>query len=465
MWKLKKAAIHFSSGTLLSRMTGLVRDLATAFVFGTSPEIAAFLVAYRFANLMRRLFGETPLSSSFIPHFEGLKKKNPEIAQRFYHDFFLSFGVVLIGVICIGELVLWLLPWYSQIVDLTMLMLPGLYFICLFGLNNAYLQCENRFFYAGFAPAIFNAVWVVGLFFMRSVHSLAVVVVIAFFLQWAFTLPKAISFRARPFSRHVRKILWPFMLGILGIGASQINSAIDPLFARFASLEGPAYLWYAIRMQQLPLALVGISLSTVILPAMSRSDDKATIINTGLKDAFFLLFPATLAIFVLGGPGVNLLYGRGQFSGASALHTTHVLWAYGLGLIPMGFSLLLSSYHYAQKNYRAPAISSAIAVGTNITLNALMIFVFHWGAISVALATSISAFINCLILWRPTLTFPKPSRIVLSSGLATITASLFLSHTFPRDLFSQVVNFLYPAVTFTAITFAPYLPWRRLARR
>lgn len=396
--KLGKAAFLFSSGTVFSRLTGLFRDIGTAAVFGTTPALAAFMVAFRLSSLLRRVLGEGPLSSSFIPHYEELKKTGGETA--FFSDLFATLSLVTAALVVLGECLMW--PFReAQIVHLTMLMLPGLYFICLAGLSSAYLNTEKRFFLSGISPALFNVVWIISLLFVRNVEALAVVVVIAFAAQFActvcFALPLVFS-SMKPFSKEVRRILVPFGLGILGIAASQINSALDPVFARVASLEGPAYLWYAIRLYQVPLALIGIALSNALLPALARAKDRNRLMRDGVKNMLIFMGAATVSLFLFGGWAVEILYHHGQFHESSVVATKWCLWAYSLGLIPAGLVLVLAPSFYVQKSYKTPALISVATVSVNVALNSLFVYGFGWGAFSVALATSASAYVNLILL-------------------------------------------------------------------
>ena len=162
-----RSSFSFLSGTFLSRLSGLGRDTTMAIAFGSHPAIAAFMVAFRFANLLRRLFGEGALSSGFIPHFEELRASSSKNASKFVRDLFFSLSLFLILLIGGLEILLWgvskwahLNPDNAEIIQLTMWMLPGALFICLFGLCSGLLQCERRFFLTGFAPAAINAVWI-----------------------------------------------------------------------------------------------------------------------------------------------------------------------------------------------------------------------------------------------------------------------------------------------------------------
>lgn len=274
----------------------MFRDMSMAYAFGTQPSIAAFMVAFRFAHLLRRLFGEGALQTAFIPEFEALRHQNQERAFAFFRSLTHVLTLFLVVVITIGCLVLacfvWsghLHPGSQEIVFLTLIMLPSLLFICLFGLNASLLQCEKSYFIPSVAPVTFNAIWVVTVLLLKEMPPekampwLSFGVVIACLFQWLITLPrtrKSLKEMARiPQSLRAGlpdliRLGKPLTLGILGVAASQINSALDSLFARFAESEGPAWLWYAIRIQQLPLALFGIAIAGAILPLVEISKSR-----------------------------------------------------------------------------------------------------------------------------------------------------------------------------------------------
>lgn len=404
--------------------------MAMAFVFGSSPAIAGFMVAFRFANVIRRLFGEGNLPAGFIPHFEDIRMSCVKKSAQFFRDLFFSLAIVLIfliGAIDLGLYFFWKMGDISadtaQILYLTLLMMPGILFICLFGLSSALLQCEKHFFLSGFAPVGFNVVWVSAVLWLKgrepslAVVHLSVAIVAAFLAQFLLTLPRLFGFMRRSltwresfsphlFSPELKKVALSLLLSVVGVGAMQINSALDALFARYACLEGPAYLWYAIRIEQLPLALFGIALSSALMPSLSRAMKNQELIQFShllrfaLKRSFSLLFPCSFGLFVLGAAGLNLLYGRGVFSEQTTQQTLLCLWGYAIGLVPSVFTLLCSSALYAAKEYRIPTLGCVQSVGVNCALNALFVFVFHWGALSVALSTSLSALYNAAYLLR-----------------------------------------------------------------
>lgn len=450
-----KSAKSFFAGTLLSRLSGLFREIALAVSFGTSPEIAAFMVSYRLANLFRRLLGEGNLQAGFVPHFATLKEEG----GRFFRDVAYSMAILLLLIVAFFEGILWGLramvsPDWLSIIDLTMWMMPGLFFICLYGLNAAVLQCQKKFFLPAVAPVAFNFVWIASVWIYPDVTFLAMGVTLAFAGQWLITafesfrlLPLKEWFKPHLFSLEFRKLLKPLFLGIIGIGAVQFNSALDTIFARLADLRGPTYLWYAIRIQQLPIALFGVALSGALLPPLSRAVDsiqRNELLQTALRQGTALMLICTFGILALGKEGVNLLYGHGAFSAADVLETARCLLGYGLGLVPTILVLILAAKHYAEKNYRTPTLASLISVAVNVGLNALFVFGFHLGALSIALATSLSALVNVLCLSRGA--FERSywvffSKMSLACSMAAIAVKAAASSLIlPQHLLGQVVQ-------------------------
>lgn len=422
------SAKRFFSGTLLSRISGMLRDMSMAYVFGAEAAIASFMLAFRLAHLLRRLFGEGALQSAFIPEFEALRHQNETRAFQFFRNLSIAIAAGLSGLICLLVVGLGALYYWGnfsapnqEVILLTILMLPSLIFICLYGLNASLLQCEKKYFTAGVAPVAFNLIWVgvvIGLDYYHPPHAmqiLAVGVIFACFFQWLWTLPTTLGILKKALSttagqdfglqlKDLFKLGRPLALGILGVGAAQINNAIDSIFARYAELEGPAYLWYSIRLQQLPLALFGIAIAGAVLPPLSRAIKALDwsryheFLQYALISTLTLMIPMTAMIFCMGDTGVNLIYGHGDFNHAAVLQTTRCLWAYGIGLIPMSLVLILAPAFYAQNNYKLPAQASLLTLLVNFVLNALFIFIFKWGAVSVALATSISSWINLFVM-------------------------------------------------------------------
>ncbi|HSX10172.1 MAG TPA: murein biosynthesis integral membrane protein MurJ [Chlamydiales bacterium] len=451
-----RSAKAFFAGTLLSRLSGFLREIVVAAIFGSSPEIAAFMVSYRLANVFRRLLGEGNLQAGFVPHFSALKEEG----GHYFRDVAFSMALVLLAVVALLEMVLWgslhlVASDWTEIVELTMWMVPGLFFVCLYALNSSLLQCRKKYFLPAAAPVMFNFIWIAAVLLLPGVRWLAIAVTAAFAGQWLMTVSEGWRLlspkewlKPKLFSPDFRTLLKPLALGIVGIGAVQFNSALDAIFARLADVQGPAYLWYAIRIQQLPLALFGIALSGALLPPLSRSQDpehRKHLLQGALKHSAALMIACTFGLFALGKPGVNLLFGHGHFSLADVEETVGCLWGYGLGLIPSVFVLLLAAKYYAEKHYRLPTMASLFAVLANIVLNAFFVFGLGWGAISIAIATSLSAFLNVAILGRGvfTLTFwrfaTKMGVACAVPAAAVLGMQVYLEPS--RQLLTQLAHF------------------------
>lgn len=423
-----RSAKRFFSGTLLSRMSGMARDIVMAFAFGTQESVAAFLVAFRFSHLLRRLLGEGALQSALIPYFEKLRQEDPYRAATFFRHLGISLSLLLSLLVILTMSVLWgvllfvpLDPRNAEIIQLTLWMMPSLIFICLFGINAALLQCERSYFIPSVAPVAFNLCWILGIFCLWNFSSLIAMrgltlfVNLACLAQWAVTLPKAIqSLKAmsnnlpssfKLFSQDVLYLLKPMSLGLIGVGASQINNALDAVCARYAHPEGPAYLWYAIRIQQLPLALFGIAISGAMLPPLSRAIKNSNFLqfkeflDFALRKSIAFMIPLSIALLVFGDHCINLIYGHGDFDSQAILGTSLCLWGYGLGLFPMALVLILAPAFYAQGDYKTPTYTSVFCILLNMGLNFFMVAILEYGAASVALATSLSAWVNLYILY------------------------------------------------------------------
>lgn len=485
---LRLTVRRFLSGTLLSRMSGMGRDLVMAFAFGDHASVAGFMVAFRLSNLLRRLLGEGPFQSAFIPHFMQIYVQDKTKAHVFFCKLSLLISVLLMGFVLLAEgsiatfLHLQLSDSNREILELTAWLLPGILFICLYGLNISVLNCYECFFIPSFAPFICNITWMAAAFLLRhqspglAMPHLAKWVVIGFFGQWLLTLPFTLRYIRGNWKQwfqfqipnEVKTLAKTVSLSIIGVGAMQINAFFDPLFARYVDDKAPTYLWYSIRLEQLALAIFGIACVSTLVPRLAKYiksgqiEEAKKIFTFGYIRVMTVMIPCTFAILALGTSSVNLLYGRGSFSEIAVLKTTFCLWAYSLGLIPNSLVILFSAIFYAQNNFRIPMFISIATVITNIVLNALFVFQLRLGIISTALATSISAYINYLILsqynrksgWETPSFFSPIVKIVVASIFAVLCAlSVDLiapSLVLTRHMSSQVLHFSSQAMAFIA---------------
>ena len=460
-----KGALHFFTGTFMSRITGLIRDLSMGYCFGVTPAVATFLIAFRLSNLLRRILGEGALLNGFIPFFEAKRRKEPKNGAIFFRDLFWSLCCILLMiVVSVEALVFPLYYWagFPEVVNETLLLLmiqmPGLLFICLFGLSMALLQCEKKYFVPGVAPVAFNIIAIIAIWVFRDLVPITAMVGLstaymsAFLLQWIVTIPSVSKYVfshlsvkewmwPRLFGQDLKLMVTPLLFGVIGVAAVQVNSALDILMARFISAAGPTLLSYAHRVQQFPIGLFGVAISSALLPPLSRAikkdrfDEYRNLLQYGLTRTYALLFPGTIAIFVLGLTSVNLLFGRGQYTELAVYQTTTCLWAYGVGLVPIAFILLLAPAYYARRDYRTPMVASLISLVVNLVLNIVMIFGFHFPPLAIALSTSISSYVNMIFLMRRLQidimdrlqsSFIRVGLSALSAGILTALAAYFM---------------------------------------
>lgn len=461
---------------MLSRISGMFRDITLAFCFGTHEALAAFFVAFRLANLARRLFGEGAFQAAFIPLFEEVRKESQERAYRFFRDISLLW-CCLLSLLCLVSMsglaaFLHYVPigqGSAEILGLMIVIVPSILPTCLFGLNISFLQCHKQYFAAGAAPIFFNIVIIVSAFSLcrytpqNIMPLLSCGIVVACIAQWyASFLPvlrqcKAIL-RDRLFSNinlyssDIKRLWRPLTLGLLGIGASQINNAVDAIFARAADLQGPAQLWFAVRFQQLPLALFGIAISGAILPPLSRAihanDEKKyrSFLEYGLRQVIALLVPCTGVLFVLGMAMINCIYGHGGFHTDSIVSTTGCLHGYALALVPMGLIVVLAPAFYAKGNYTIPMRGACISLLLNAVLNSIMVFGLGWGSISVTVATSISSWVNALYLYSQ---LQKELGPLLSpAGRTSCLKTVFAAVVSSALVFATITIWTFPPVFF-----------------
>ena len=472
------------SGTLLSRISGMGRDLSMAFFFGDHPSVAAFMVAFRFSLLLRRFFGEGFFQFSFIPYFEGVRARNEAEAAFFFRRLIFLMVLFLLSIIVLAEIGMGVFLLFcnfsasnQEIISLTMWLFPGLLFVCLYGMNISYLQCYEVFFIPSLAPAISNLIWIAAIFFLRkwdpapAMTVLTKWVVVGLLGQWLLTLPLVMKhvfafwkwreLLAVKIPVEMQDWIKSFILGTLGVGVSQLNSFFDTFLARYVDPKGPVYLWYALRLEQLAFALLGLACVTPLLAKLSRGIKQGdwnisrSLFSRGCEEAITLMTPATLAIFAMGGSLVNLIYGRGLFPIEATSKTSLILAAYGVGLVPMTLILLFSSVCYAQRNFKTPLFISLFSMGINGVLSTILIFGFHLEMVSIAFATSLSAWVNAGLLyqhiskqgWKMKFSSYLPLKIILISVLAWVVTvgvgyGWIRLEAFPRIFMKQLYSFL-----------------------
>ena len=437
------------AGTLVSRALGLVREMITAPLLGTSGLLDLFLMAFMLPNLFRRLFGEGALRAAFLPLFARATEESPEEADRFFRTVMTALAALLGALVGIGWIGCGVAALSGGLTErgrlfclLLALMLPYLPLICLSALAGAALNARERFFVPAMAPALLNVCWILALaLFGRryDVRALAVGVLVAGVLQLGVLIP---SLRRSGLSLRP---IWDFgharlrrMVGLmapvaLGIGAVQVNVMADRLIAYFCVPGDGAVsaLHYGNRLMQFPLAVLGMALATAVFPsfatqaARGQREALARTVNTALRTTVFLALPCMAVLLALGDPIVRLLFERNAFTALSTARTTRILTFYALGLWAFSAIHVVARAFYAMEDMRAPVRVACWMVGANVALN--LILVWPMREAGLALASSLTACGNLfwLLIRLRTRMGPLGARRALVGAAKGVAAAAF----------------------------------------
>jgi putative peptidoglycan lipid II flippase len=408
--------------TLVSRLLGLLREMAVAWIFGAKDAADAFYVAFRLPNLLRELAAEGSMSAGFIPVFtQYLSTRSRQEARQLANASFTILCVTLAIVSCIGLLASpWLVraiaPGFSDNVEkfnltvlLTRIMFPYLLFIGLAALTMGVLNSLKAFRAPALASSAFNVCVIVVTVGLASrldqpVIAVAIGVLVGGLAQFVVQLPslaaRGMSFRWRWAPSHpgLRQMFWLILPTTIGLSVSQVNLVVNTLLASLLPGGSVAYLNYAMRLIQFPLGLFGVAVATAILPTLSNHatlGEKAAFRQTtlfGLRLVFFITVPSMVGLIVLREPIVQVLFQHGAFDARATTGTANALLAYSLGLWAFAGVRVVVQAFYALQDTRTPVRAAVAAMAINIVLNLLLMGPFqHTG---LALATSISSIIN-----------------------------------------------------------------------
>ncbi|MDH3579766.1 MAG: murein biosynthesis integral membrane protein MurJ [Hyphomicrobiales bacterium] len=444
--------------TMLSRVLGFVRDMLIAWVLGTGAVADAFFVAFRFPNLFRRLFAEGAFNAAFVPLFaRTLEGEGREKARAFAREALAALTAVLLVLTAVAEIAMPGLMYviapgftdspdkFELAVKLTRIAFPYLLCVSLVALLSGMLNALGRFALAAFAPVLLNVVFILVLGSLalagerdtpQAGEALAWAVFVGGIAQLL-----ALIFGARRegmglklqrprFTPGVRRLLSLGIPGVIAGGITQVNILIGTIIA---SLQDSAVSWlyYADRIYQLPLGVVGIAIGVVLLPDLSRKlragDTKGAIHskNRSLEFAMLLTLPAAVALMVVPEPIIRVLFERGAFTGADTPATASALAAFAVGLPSFVAIKVFSPGFFAREDTRTPMIYAGVSVVVNIA-GSLALF-FYIGHVGIAIATSLAGWVNAALLAgtllrRGDFTFDRDFRrriapIILSSAI------------------------------------------------
>jgi putative peptidoglycan lipid II flippase len=431
---LAKALGSVGGLTLASRILGLVRDSLFARFVGAGFASDAFLVAFRLPNLFRALFAEGAFSAAFIPMFNrkvGNKDgRGLPDGIAFAEDALSVLLPVLIGMTVLLELAAWPITWlmtfgfngvgadrFDYVVHLSRITLPYLLLISLVSLLGGILNSLHKFWINAAAPILLNATLIAALLlfhdhqplFTARNQAIAVTVSGALQLVWLIYACRSSGITLRlkrpqlnPDVKKLLSLIWP---AAAGAGAVQINLLVSTALAAALLPAGSiSYIYFADRLNQLPLGLIGIGLGTVLLPTISRQlgrgeDAEAMATqNRGMELALFLTLPATVALIVCGTPIVAALFQHGKFTVQASTLTAQALAAFSIGLPSYILVKVLTPGYYARSDTKTPVRYATMSMVVNLVLNLLLIKPL--GHMGPPLATAIASTVNVAMLYR-----------------------------------------------------------------
>ncbi len=419
--------------TMLSRVAGMVREMIFSRVLGANAVTDAWFQAFIIPNVFRRLFAEGAFSAAFVPMFskrlhgaesdqEGL-----EDARSFSADVLSVFLPVLIALVALFELampaVIWVLAdkpvdpeTYPLAVDFARIMFPYILLVSLVTLFTGMLNSVSRFAPGASFPIILNLVLIAALLagewfaetsgasIAQIAYGVAWAVMGAGVMQlaWLYYWVRVEGFRPRlawpRITPEVKRLSIIALPAAIGGGAYQINTLVQLYFLNQLQDGSVSYMNYADRLNQLPLGIIGIALSTAILPTLSKfvgSENKEgadRIQSDAIELAMLLTIPAAVALAICATPFVTVIFGGGEFSAGDAAATGEVLAALVLGLPAYVLVKVLVPNFYARADTKTPVIAAFISLGVFIT--ACILLLDPYGVIGVAFASVIGAWIN-----------------------------------------------------------------------
>ncbi|MFV2089981.1 MAG: murein biosynthesis integral membrane protein MurJ [Pseudomonadales bacterium] len=413
--------------TMLSRLSGFVRDVMLSNFFGASGVADAFFVAFRIPNFFRRLFAEGAFNQAFVPVLARFRDGSRVELLEFVRVMTGNLGAAMLVVVPLGILIapglimlfapgFWQDPERFNLArDMVQITFPYLGFISLTAFAGAMLNSHHRYAIPAFTPVLLNlsligSILLAAGWFDEPVFALAWGVLFAGVAQFLFQLPALgrlglivvpkVS-REHEGARRVGILLVP---AVFAASVSQINALIDTMLASTLMTGSISWLYYSDRLLELPIGLVAVALGTVLLPNLSRLDSEKNLdgfremLDWGVRVGFFFGVPAAAALYVLAVPLVSTIFMHGALTAFDARMASLSLEAFAVGLLPLVVVKVLAPAYFAQENTRTPFRIGVIAVLVNIVLNLALFRVM--GHVGLAFATSVAACVNAYLLWR-----------------------------------------------------------------
>lgn len=426
-----KSFLTISFFISLSRILGFVRDVLIARYIGVSVLSDAFFGAFRVPNFFRRIFAEGAFNSAFVPMFIEKINANDEHNKIEKSRIFLTniFSILLFSLlvfviffqIFMPFLMKILFPGFfndpeksSYLISFSRITIFYLIFISLVSLFSGILNSINKFAVPASSPIILNSTLIIFVLFFGKLfpnygYALSWGVFVAGVLQLFFisisiykngymVLP-----RVPKVNQDVRNFFRKLVPGLIGGNVMQINLLVDSIFAS-PIIGAVSYLYYADRINQLPLAMIGVALSVALLPTLSRYiknneiDSAISLQNKALEISLILVLPATLALTILSYPIISTLFEGGSFGANESFFVSKALMYYSFGLPAFVLVKIMEPTFFSRGDTKTPMKIAIICLINNVILN----YVFHileMGFVGIILASIVSSYLNLSMLF------------------------------------------------------------------
>ena len=434
--KLLKSTVTVGGATILSRILGFVRDVVLAKMFGASGETDAFFLAFKIPNFMRRLFAEGSFSLAFVPVLSEYRATGDRKALRDLIDHVTgTLAAILLVIISIGiiaaPLVLsifapgWLAderPEFDLSAGMLRITFPYIMLISLTALSGGILNSFERFLIPALTPVLLNLALIAAALLLADhlavpVTALAWGVLAAGFAQLLLQIPALMRLGLMPRPRWgwrhsgVRRIIKLMIPTLFGSSVAQVNLLFDSIIATFLVSGSVSWLYYSDRLLEFPLGVLGIALATVILPNLSQKHalaNKAEFSSTldwALRLAVIITVPAAVGLMILSGPILITLFQYDAFQPEDVRMSAYSLVAYSAGLPAFIAVKVLAPGYYARQDTTTPVKIAIAAMATNMVLNLIFVGLlllkdFAAPHAGLALASSVAAYLNALLLFR-----------------------------------------------------------------
>ncbi len=422
---LLRSIMTVGSITTVSRVFGFFRDILIAATLGASMLADVFFVAFKFPNLFRRLFAEGAFSMAFVPIFAGILEEEGRVkAKEFANQ---AMGILLSSLLIIVILMEISMPWvmrafapgflddpkkFDMAVEFTRITFPYILFISLVSLLAGVLNSFGKFAAAAATPILLNVCLIGALLIWAPVsknpgQTLAWAVFFAGLIQFFWLVCHCAKKEMCPIpnlvlSENVKLLLCRTLPVALGAGVYQLNLMVDTIIASFLPEGSISYLFFADRINQLPLGVVGVAVGTALLPLLSRqirAGESEAAQNSqcrAVEFSIFFTFPAACALFFMADPVVKVLFQRGEFGVVQTSATAAALAVLALGLPAYVLMKSLAPGFFGRGDTATPVKIAVIAMMLNVVLSLILMVPFlHVG---VAIATSVSSWFNAILM-------------------------------------------------------------------